>query len=126
MNFGEDIAWGKKTIERGWKIAYEPAAWVVHSHDRPIGYEFKRTYLCHKTLCELFDLRTMPSWTYAARAVVGSIIKDLRYTFRNERDLQRRLSLIARIPFLNAATAYGQYRGARDAHTKRSIEYPEV
>ena len=125
-NFGEDIAWGKLAIERGWKIAYEPAAWVVHSHDRPIGYEFKRTYLCHRTLCELFDLRTMPSWAYVARAVVGSIREDLRYTFRNERDLRRRLSLLAQIPFLNAATAYGQYRGARDAHTERGIEYPEV
>ena len=125
-NFGEDIAWGMQAIEQGWKIAYEPAAWVVHSHDRPIAYEFKRTYLCHRALCELFGLRTVPSRVDVVRAVVGSIRDDWRYTFRNERDLQRRLALLAQIPFLNAATAYGQYRGARDAHTERGIEYPEV
>ena len=59
--FGEDIAWGKSVLEAGWKIAYEPSAKVIHSHNRSFSYEYKRTYMCHQKLFKLFGLRTVPN-----------------------------------------------------------------
>ena len=41
--FGEDIAWGKRAISRGWTIAYAAEAAVIHSHRRSVGYEYRRT-----------------------------------------------------------------------------------
>ena len=38
----EDIAWVRTMQERGYVIAYEPAAVVYHSHGEPLGRHLRR------------------------------------------------------------------------------------
>ena len=64
----EDIAWARDVLLAGYRLAYVPAATVVHSHDRPAREEFTRTYLLHRRLYELFGLRTIPTLAHLARA----------------------------------------------------------
>lgn len=59
--FGEDVAWGREALRRGWAIVYEPDAAVVHSHDFRLWYQVKRTYLDHCNLNELFEVQTIPT-----------------------------------------------------------------
>ncbi|HVX86819.1 MAG TPA: glycosyltransferase [Phycisphaerae bacterium] len=124
--FGEDIEWAKRALEAGWKILYEPGAAVVHSHDRPIAYEYKRTYMCHQALYRLFGLQTMPARRYLPRALVRGIIGDLAYALRHQPGLGRKLSLAAKVPFLAWYSALGQYRGARDARLDQAIRHTDV
>ena len=112
--FGEDVDWSKRTLEEGWKIVYEPMAKVIHSHDRPARYEYKRTYMCHQTLSRLFDLATIPAASYVPRCLLTSMANDWAYVWRNEQDWTRRWSLLARVPLLSWGSVLGQYRGARD------------
>lgn len=111
--FAEDLEWGKKVIEAGYKIVYDPNAAVIHSHNRSWHYEFKRTYLCHRRLYELFRLQTVPSFRKAITFSMLNIPKDMLYVFRNEHDWRRRYALMARIPFLSLSSVFGQYMGAR-------------
>jgi rhamnosyltransferase len=55
-NFGEDLDWSKRVILDGWRIAFEPASTVIHSHDNSMWYEFRRLYCDHQNLRELVGL----------------------------------------------------------------------
>jgi glycosyltransferase involved in cell wall biosynthesis len=74
----EDLEWARAVLLAGHRLAYAPRAVVVHSHDRPARYEFARTYLLHRRLYELFELRTIPTVPSLARAVATSIGLHLR------------------------------------------------
>jgi len=69
--FGEDVAWGKAVILGGWQLLFQPAAEVIHSHDRSPRAEFKRLYCDHHNLKELFDLTLIPTLGQARRARIN-------------------------------------------------------
>jgi rhamnosyltransferase len=99
----EDVAWAKVVMIAGYRIAYVPDAAVIHSHDRPVRYEFARTYALHRRLFELFQLQTIPN----APALALSIAASLRAHVAKQKD--------ARSIGLAFAWPLGQYLGARSA-----------
>lgn len=60
-NFGEDIRWGKKVVEAGYKTVYEPRSAVFHSHERGAMYDVRRYYVDQRVLLELFGLELTPN-----------------------------------------------------------------
>jgi rhamnosyltransferase len=119
--FGEDVEWGKEVIQAGYTLVYEPDAAVVHSHGRSAWYEYKRTYLCHRRLYALFGLQTVPTWRHVWVSTVAGILKDSVFVWRREKNLSRRLSLLARVPLLTCAAVLGQYHGARDEQRQKPL-----
>jgi len=120
-DFGEDIDWSKRILEAGWKISYQPESHVIHSHSRPISYEYKRTYMCHRKLYELFKLCTVPSMKYMMRSFLFSLKADFKYAIDHETKILNLVLLLMRIPFLSLASAYGQFRGAQDERLHRGV-----
>ncbi len=59
-SFGEDIRWGKRVVEAGHKIVYEPRSAVLHSHERGPLYDLRRNYVNQRVLLELFGFRVAP------------------------------------------------------------------
>ena len=110
---GEDIEWGREVLLAGHRLAYVPAAAVIHSHDRSPRYELARTYRLHRRLYELFRLRTIPTLPHLARAIASSLA------------VHRRLRGGARAIALAFAWPLGQYLGAWSAVTKRRLEPPK-
>jgi len=53
--FGEDAAWSRKVMLSGYRIVYEPASVVVHSHANSMWYEFKRVFLDHRNWREVAE-----------------------------------------------------------------------
>lgn len=117
--FAEDLDWGKKVIEAGLSLVYEPRAAVIHSHDRSVWYEYKRTYLCHRRLYALFGLCMVPRLGDAVRNAVIGGLRDTAYVWRRESGLRRRLRLIARAPLLALLSNLAQWRGAVDERLNR-------
>lgn len=101
---GEDIEWAREVLLAGYRLAYVPAAEVIHSHDRPSRYELVRTYVLHRRLYELFRLRTIPTIPLLARAIVSS----LRLHWRRQPFSGRGVALAVAWPL-------GQYLGALSA-----------
>jgi rhamnosyltransferase len=60
-NFGEDIRWGKRVVEAGYKVVYEPRSAVFHSHERGVVYDLRRYYMDQRVLVELFGLKLVPN-----------------------------------------------------------------
>ena len=59
-NFAEDLRWGKKVVEAGYKIVYEPRSVVIHSHERGALYDLRRHYVDRLVLVELFGAAAVP------------------------------------------------------------------
>lgn len=53
-SFGEDLRWGKRVVEAGYKLVYEPRSVVRHSHERGGIYDLRRHYVDAALLHELF------------------------------------------------------------------------
>ena len=53
LPFAEDLDWGVRALEKGLCLAYNPAARVIHSHNRSASYDLRRHYLAWKTVPEL-------------------------------------------------------------------------
>jgi rhamnosyltransferase len=121
--FAEDLEWSKKVIEAGYKIVYEPQAAVIHSHHRSFFYEYKRTYLCHRRLFELFKLQTVPTFKHALRFAIFDIFKDAIYVLKEESSWRKRFSILPKIPLLSFASVFGQYMGARDENRGCSLKH---
>ena len=58
--FGEDVTWAKGAILALKKVVMEPRVAVIHSHRNSIWYEFKRAYLDHQNINDLFGTRLAP------------------------------------------------------------------
>lgn len=115
ISFGEDIDWAERVLKAGYKIVYEPAAAVIHSHDRPMSYEYKRTYVCHRKLYRQFGLRLAPSLYSVYRSWLQSSVLDAVYVGRQRAPLfPCKAGLLAKIPVINFLSVVAQYRAARD------------
>lgn len=108
---GEDIEWAGEVLQAGYRLAYVPEAEVIHSHDRSARYELTRTYLLHRRLYELFELRTIPTLPLLARAIASSLVVHVRCQARASRLLDGTGRAIA----LAFAWPLGQYLGALSA-----------
>jgi rhamnosyltransferase len=123
INFGEDIDWAERVLKRGYKIIYEPGAAVVHSHDRPLSYEYKRTYVCHRKLYSQFGLAIAPTLRAVFHAIIHWTLRDIRHIARHEPRWGEKLAMIAQAPAYNVMRVVAQYRAVRDekAGTVRAV-----
>lgn len=112
LRYGEDIDWGKRIIEAGYSIVYEPASLVYHSHDRSALYALKRAYADHYQVAELFGVRLIPSVYRLLRSIAWRTVDAWRYMLDSQvpRGTKLRYSLWA--PLFMLALGVGQYLGA--------------
>jgi hypothetical protein len=107
-------------IEAGMHLVYEPAARVIHSHDRSLAHEFERTYECHRLLYQLFGLCTAPRLVDALRNAARAGAGDAVYAWRHERGPAARVKAVSRAPAAALVSNLAQWKGARDARLARS------
>jgi rhamnosyltransferase len=113
----EDLEWARDVLLAGHRLAYVPQATVIHSHDRSARYEFTRTYLLHRRLFELFEVRTIPTLSALARAIAASLVVHVRCV-RAGKGMgasQGSRPLVGRAIALAFAWPLGQYLGAVSA-----------
>lgn len=122
ISFGEDIDWAERVLKRGYKIVYEPNAAVVHSHARPLIYEYKRTYICHRKLYRQFGLHLVPSLRSLLRSWLHCTLRDVKYILKQNGQLIKRISLLLKVPILNLLSALAQYRAFRDELSEKPVK----
>ena len=114
----EDLEWGRDVLTAGYRLAYVPSAVVWHSHDRPVRYEFRRTYRVHQRLQALFGLSTVPSVPALVRAVSSTVPLHLRIAATEP---THRTQALFRAAGLAVALPLAQYLGARSAREGREF-----
>lgn len=114
VDFGEDIDWAKRVLKRGYHIVYEPQAAVIHSHNRSMSYEYKRTYVCHRKLYSLFGLHLVTRITRIWRCWFHASVADIVYILKNEPRPIQKIQMLFKAPILNLLGIFAQYRAVRD------------
>ena len=109
-SFGEDIDWAERVLKQGYHIVYEPQACVIHSHQRPMSYEYKRTYICHRKLYALFGLHLVPTLKSVLRNWLFATIADTLYILRDNAHWQQKIAMLIKVPILNGLNIYAQYQ----------------
>ena len=107
----EDLSWALDALLAGHRILYTPGAAVVHSHDRSLRYEYKRSVGVHERLFELFGIRTIPTVAALARAVATSLALHLRCLARGPRGAESAVLEFARSLGLAVVWPLAQYVG---------------
>ena len=113
-DFGEDIDWAERVLKRKFKIVYEPTAVVIHSHDRSLVYDYKRTYVCHRLLYRQFGVHLVPSLRALWQAWLRSSASDMLYVARMEKRITQKLLMLLTIPADTLLGAIAQYRAVID------------
>ncbi|MEE9394040.1 MAG: glycosyltransferase [Planctomycetota bacterium] len=117
--FGEDVAWARQATFAGWKTVMDPSAVVVHSHNNPIWYEFKRVYLDHQNLNDLVGMHLITRlsdairFTFSGTKHLGGVIRRSKIT------TLEKLKWWIKTPFYSLGQNMGQYLGARSNIEKR-------
>lgn len=120
-NFGEDVRWGKKAVEAGYKIVYEPRSAVFHSHERGALYDLRRHYVDQRVLLELFGARQRPS---LARLPAG-VVRTAAHLYRLLRHEKEAMGFGKALALAGVALKYalpsqiGAYLGARSETVAR-------
>jgi rhamnosyltransferase len=110
-NFAEDLRWGKKAFERGYKIVYEPRSVVIHSHERGVLYDLKRHYVDQMFLVEIFEARLVPNlWRLAL--TIPFVARRVYYMLSRENPEKRLRHLLTALEFAVTAQV-GAYLGCK-------------
>ena len=112
-DFAEDLRWGKKVVEAGYAIVYEPRSVVVHSHERGALYDLRRHYVDQLVLEELFGARMVPN---LPRLILG-IPHSARHVYsllkREEPAPEKRPKLLLDAATYALASQLGAYLGGK-------------
>jgi rhamnosyltransferase len=112
-DFAEDLRWGKKVVEEGYTIVYEPRSVVVHSHERGALYDLRRHYVDQLVLDELFGARLVPN---LPRLILG-ISYSARHVYsllrREESAPEKRPKLLLDAATYALASQLGAYLGCK-------------
>lgn len=119
--YGEDLDWGMRVMLAGYRIVYEPCCRVLHAHERPASYVYKRTVVDHHLLADRFRLLTVPAWWYLPRSLAGGVVWELRNVWRTGKGIGRVSNLLTAAG-LGVASCLGQYAGGRRWRTGQPRE----
>ena len=113
-NFAEDMRWGKRVIERGYRIVYEPRSAVFHSHERGAVYNLRRYYVDQRVLLELFGLELVPNLARLFLAIFRFSLHFYRLLRRNE-EIAAKGALWSMLPAVKYAipAQVGNYLGGK-------------
>jgi len=126
VNFGEDILWARKALFRGRSLAYEPAAFVYHSHDRSMLYLFKRICLDHWNLYQYFGMETVPRFWFALSTYLRAVPYYWALLKKAQLPVKTKMALLPEIVFRPLAEIGGQYWGVRLARQGRQPRFRGV
>jgi rhamnosyltransferase len=121
--FGEDIAWAKQAILAGWKIVNDPRAVVIHSHDSPVMYEFRRVFLDHQNIHDLVGLHTIPRWWMVPLFSVKAFLHLTPVVWRDDRGFFYKLWWTLKTPLYAFTQNLAQYLGAKSVAWKRENRF---
>jgi len=111
--FAEDIDWAKRVLEAGYKIVYEPTSAVIHSHNESLISQYRRSYMHHKRLYELFGVQLVSTWHEVILFSVYNILRDLYYIIRNKKLLAGNFQEFLTVPISSFLIILGQYMGPK-------------
>lgn len=119
-SFAEDAIWADTVIRAGYRLAYEPASSVIHSHDYDVINQFRQNVDHAHGMIELFDpphYHQKGFWFRELRSIPRHVWRD--YIFMKNSPYFARTPFFKKVtffwfsPFWHLASSLGAVMGAR-------------
>jgi len=108
----EDVEWSNRVLSAGYKIVFEPASVVYHSHQRSVLHDLKRAYVFNRLLYRIFGLDPVPNLWKAIRTWLWSIKSRTTLILQSKEPIREKARLLFYTP-VYSATVFGQYLGIK-------------
>ena len=107
-DFAEDKLWAQDVLEAGYKIVYEPASKVIHSHDYSLVEQFRQSFddAASKTAGAFGAEKSNP-----LLRLPGKMAKDAVYVWNTDSPLPARIKWLLYIPLWHMAVLMGTVLG---------------
>ena len=97
----------------------DPGAVVIHSHNSPVLYEFRRVFLDHQNIHDLVGLHTVPKWWMVPLFSVKAFFHLTGAVWRDDRGLLSKAWWTLKTPLYAFTQNLAQYLGAKSVRWKR-------
>jgi GT2 family glycosyltransferase len=136
IDFAEDADWADRALQAGYRLVFEPASMVVHSHDYPVLEQFRQNVDHMAGMKRLFPGNVHQGWRNWLRLFAGipkQVVADWRFTHTmapyKHQSLGRRLFWMVHSPVWHLASALGTLVGTEihrlPAALRRSLSRQE-
>lgn len=121
--FGEDLEWAKRMLEKGYTVAYEPKAAVLHSHNlhRSFPAIMKKYFDDTRLNQQLLKRWRISRLLRVPIVTIFKIIRDIAYIFALKRTVFYKIRWILYSPIMRIAEALGIFLGAMPYISNRFI-----
>lgn len=123
IEFGEDLEWSKRIMEKGFKIAFEPESAVFHSHDfyRSLRGTFRKYFDDAELNNDLLDIWPWMSLPLLAVQTAYKIVRDAGYISGLDRGIVYKAGWIFYSPVIRTAEFFGIISGANSRHIPQRL-----
>jgi len=119
VEFAEDAVWADEVLQSGYKIVYDPASVVVHSHDYNLIEQFRQNIDHQNAMYQLFKpahLRDIRNWVKLFAGIPLQTWWDYQFIRHShhfeDSGTSRKIKDIVRSPFWHFATILGGFMGS--------------
>jgi rhamnosyltransferase len=89
LEFGEDLEWSKRIMEKGFKVVFEPESVVLHSHNFYFSFikTFKKYFDDAKLNNYLLNIWSWRNFPMLGGYIVYKVLRDINYILSLNKDL---------------------------------------
>ncbi|MBL7130476.1 MAG: glycosyltransferase [Candidatus Omnitrophica bacterium] len=118
MEFGEDLEWSKRIMEKGFKIVYDPESVVLHSHNFYFSFikTFKKYFDDAKLNKQLLNIWPWYNFPILIGHIIFKVSKDIRYVLSLNKKTSYKISWLFYSPFIRLAELFGIILGANSQY----------
>lgn len=114
--WAEDLDWAVKALKAGYKVVYEPASQVLHSHGHTLAHSFKRAYLDQEVAKDLFDYVYYSNRIELKAGYFELLKRSTRIILDADAGFIKRLGWTIYNPFRLAAQVVGAYMASSELY----------
>jgi len=118
IEFGEDLEWSKRVIEKGFKVVFEPRSMVLHSHNsyRSFARTFKEYFDDARINKRLLNIWSWRDSLGLSGHVVYKILRDAGYILSLDKGILCKIGWLAYSPVIRTAELFGIIAGINSRH----------
>ena len=124
LEFGEDLDWSKRTMEKGFKIVFESESIVSHSHNFYFSFikTFKKYFDDARLNNHLLNMWSWRSFPWLVGSIAFKIFRDIGYISSLNKGLFYKISWFFYSPFIRLAEFLGIIFGAYSKHLPSRLQ----
>jgi rhamnosyltransferase len=124
MEFGEDLEWGKRMLEQGYAIVFEPRSRVFHSHNiyRSFSATFRNSFDEAKLNRGLFGIRIREHIPRLAGHITYKLRRDMAHIVSLDKSVFYRAGWLCYSPLIRLAELLGILAGAHNRCLPRALQ----